>query len=124
VTEVGQVCNSDMLAAFANTSLDSFTTVPDALDRAPTAAALAADQLGQQTPDAPVYDYHAVNDELIPIAENDALQAKYCSEGVNDYYVRLPTGGHIPALLGGASGALAWLSDRFAGKPPVSNCPN
>jgi hypothetical protein len=119
---VGTLCNSDMLADYSGMTFDSYTTVPDAIDLPQFAAVLAGDVLGQQPPVAPVYDYHAVNDELIPIADNDALQAQYCSEGVTDYYVRIPTGGHVAGMLGGAYGAIGWLSDRFAGKPAASNC--
>lgn len=122
VYSAATACTSAMLASFAGRSIDDLTTVPNAVDLPSFAAVLHADSLGQNAPDAPVFAYHAVNDEIIPVAQADALQAWYCSQGVADYYDRVPVGGHVQTLLSAASSALQWLSDRFAGVPAPTNC--
>ena len=122
VMKAAILCNADLLATFANANLDDYMSVPDSIDLPQFSAVLDAVAAGQNAPVAPVYAYHEVNDELIPVAQSDALQAWYCSQGVADYYVRIASGTHVQGLLGGANAALYWLSDRFAGKAPVSNC--
>lgn len=122
VAKASALCNTDLLATFANTVLDNLTTVPNAVESPAFAAVLDSVSLGQHAPTAPVLAYHAVSDELIPISQSDALQAWYCDQGVADYYVRVPNGGHVQVMLAGANGALVWLSDRFAGKPAPTNC--
>lgn len=118
------LCNSDLLSTFAGMTMDSLTTVPNATSLPKFASVVNSNELGQYIPQAPVYNYHAIHDEFLPIAAADALSATYCSEGVTVMHVRIPTGDHIQALLSGATGALQWLGDRFAGRPATDNCPN
>lgn len=73
-------------------------------------------------PAAPVYDYHAVFDELAPIGPDRAVMDRFCRGGVPVQKVEDPVGEHISYLATGAPGALAYLGDRFAGKPAPGNC--
>jgi Secretory lipase len=80
--------------------------------------------LGQPgEPKAPVYDYHAPDDEFAPNGPDDQLMARYCAAGVTvDHYVE-PVGEHLSGETVGDPGALAYLSDRFAGDAAPSTCP-
>jgi Secretory lipase len=74
------------------------------------------------TPTAPVYDYHAVFDELAPIGPDRALMHRYCAAGVSVYHVEDLLGEHISEAVTGALGAIAYLTHRFAGRPAPNNC--
>ena len=80
--------------------------------------------LGQPgEPTAPVYDYHAPDDEFAPIGPDDQLMARYCAAGVTvDHYVE-PLGEHLSGEPLGDPGAFAYLSGRFAGDPAPNTCP-
>jgi hypothetical protein len=74
-------------------------------------------------PTAPVYDYHAPDDEFAPNGPDDQLMARYCAAGVTvDHYIE-PAGEHLTGEVLGDPGALAYLSDRFAGDPAPDTCP-
>jgi hypothetical protein len=83
---------------------------------------VADDQLGQGIPRAPIYLYMSANDELIPVADDDALVAKYCSEGVTVDYVKDELSDHISLAVTGAGSAIDYLQARFAGQPAPSTC--
>jgi hypothetical protein len=78
--------------------------------------------LGQHRPSAPIYLYMSANDELIPVADDDALAAKYCAEGVTVDYVKDLLSEHISLAVSGAASAIDYLAGRFAGQAPPSTC--
>jgi hypothetical protein len=84
--------------------------------------AVAADALGQHAPTAPIYLYMSANDELIPVADDDALVAKYCGEGVAVDYVKDLLSDHISLTASAAGAAIDYLRGRFAGKPAPTTC--
>jgi hypothetical protein len=98
------------------------STVPDPLALPRIQRVLARNHLGGATPTAPLYIYHAIVDELIPIADVDELVAEYCAEGVAVQYHRDPASEHVSLVATGALPALAYLADRFAGTPAPSSC--
>jgi hypothetical protein len=73
-------------------------------------------------PSAPIYDYHAVFDELAPIGPDRALVRRYCAGGVRVQHIEDLAGEHLSELATGTPGALAYMADRFAGRPAPSNC--
>jgi hypothetical protein len=73
------------------------------------------------TPDAPVYDYHATGDELAPIGPDHQLTERYCQAGVTVQRVENP-GDHFTEVALGEDGAMGFLADRFAGRPPTNTC--
>jgi hypothetical protein len=75
-------------------------------------------------PRAPVYEYHAVLDELAPIGPARALVARFCRAGVRVQHVEDHLNEHISYVAVGSTGALDYLGDRFAGKPAPSTCPS
>jgi triacylglycerol lipase len=79
------------------------------------------DDLGQHVPTAPVYIYQGFNDELIPYDQVQDLVNTYCQEGGTVDF-RVYPGEHISTAGSGASEALAYLSARLDGAPPVNTC--
>jgi hypothetical protein len=83
---------------------------------------VADDALGQRIPKAPIFLYMSANDELIPVADDDALVAKYCSEGVTVDYIKDELSDHISLAVSGAGAAIDYLNSRFANQPAPSTC--
>lgn len=73
------------------------------------------------TPDAPIYDYHAVDDQLAPIGPSRQLLERYCRAGVRVQSVEHP-GEHFTEVAVGEPGAIQFLTDRFAGRAVVNTC--
>ncbi|MEU3460969.1 lipase family protein [Streptomyces sp. NPDC006733] len=84
-------------------------------------SALRADALGTRGPDAPVYLYHGVIDELIPYGVGQKLRSDWCAKGVDVQWQSMPLG-HITGAIAGSPFAMEWLADRFAGHPTAGNC--
>ncbi|ROW03445.1 hypothetical protein VSDG_01537 [Cytospora chrysosperma] len=66
-------------------------------------------------PQMPVYAYKAINDEISPVEDTDALVAKYCDMGANILYQRNRIGGHSAEETNGVPAATAWLDTVLAG---------
>src|SRR6266511_4176150 len=66
VRDVASACAAELAARYAFQRLDSFTTVPDAVDLPQFAAVLAATRLGQRTPVAPIFNSPSISAALIP----------------------------------------------------------
>jgi hypothetical protein len=69
-----------------------------------------------------VYIYHAVNDELIPIAAVNALVTQYCQAGVAVTYYQDPASDHNSLAGSGGPAAVEYLAARFAGGSLPSTC--
>lgn len=74
------------------------------------------------TPSAPVYEYHALNDQLAPIATARKQLRRYCNAGVVVQQVVDYLTEHISQTVVGAPGAVEFLANRFAGKAPKNSC--
>lgn len=119
-------CTDQLIASYAFGQLADYTVSPHPLDGTPLIRVLAADSpLGKGAPrrSVPVYDYHAIPDELVPVAVDDDLVAEYCAAGVPVHEVRYSYGDHNSTLLTGAPAAEQFLADRFAGAAVVNDCP-
>lgn len=102
--------------------IENYTTISDVIDSPQAAYLFKAADPGQGIPKAPVYNYQALNDELVPVAAADHLVQKYCSEGVTVQKVRIPLAEHITGEIAGSLPALQFLTDRFNGKPAQNDC--
>lgn len=74
------------------------------------------------TPNMPILAYKAINDEISPIADTDALVAKYCGKGVSILYERNTVGGHIAEATNGEPAANKFLDAVLAGTYSMSGC--
>lgn len=122
VADMGDKCVGEIAAQGAFHRLSEYTTVPDALALPRMQRVLAINHLNQHAPTAPIFDYHAIFDELIPIAGDDAMVATYCEQGVTVQHYRDPASEHSTLAVTGAPLAVKYLADRFAGKPAPSSC--
>jgi hypothetical protein len=78
--------------------------------------------LGRRTPTAPMYVYHAINDELIPVAGADATVKGYCARGASVTYERDMLSEHGSLAVTGAPAALHWLQGRLEGTSAARGC--
>jgi hypothetical protein len=68
---------------------------------------------GRLTPTAPVYLYHAPDDEVVPMRVGSSLAEAYRRLGVDVTWVEVPAEHHLAGASAGAPGALDWLADRL-----------
>ena len=99
-------------------------TLTDPLANATWKARLNENKLGSGKPTVPVFQYHAVSDNLVQFAQAKTLKNNYCAKGVNETWLELPNAEHALASVQGQGPALDFLTARFnvLSLPPVSNC--
>jgi len=119
---IGEQCIEQYVANFPLKKLSSYTTVANPLELPWVRAILNANRLGARKPTAPLFIFHSVADELIPIAGVNALVARYCSLGVAVTYYQDVASEHISLAVSGAPAAIAYLAARFSGARPPSTC--
>jgi len=73
-------------------------------------------------PRVPVYLYNTVHDEIMRIAQVDAVYAAYCKAGTKVAYDRSSVGDHISGITTFGVRAPLYLGARFAGQRPLSTC--
>ncbi|TDD72463.1 triacylglycerol lipase [Actinomadura darangshiensis] len=115
-------CVTDLLTGFPFKKLADYSTVPDPLSVPSVAAMLKKNTMGSSAPAAPVFDYHANTDEIVPVGQADALVKTWCSKGATVQTVRDAVGEHALEALVRNNDVLAYLTDRFAGKPAPDTC--
>ncbi|MFD0551158.1 lipase family protein [Streptomyces rectiviolaceus] len=79
--------------------------------------------VGTRAPDAPVYQYHVITDELIPYGVGKQVRKDWCARGANVEWHTVPLGEHVSGVITQSPLAANWLADRFAGKAARGNCP-
>ncbi len=70
---------------------------------------------------APLYEWHGSNDQ-VPLGLAQYTAGRYCAAGTPVQFDIIPGADHGTAMFPGASNAIGYLSDRFAGIPAPSNC--
>lgn len=122
VTDNATACGNEVVARYANQDLNQFSAVPNLLADTTFQTAIGRNTLGRATPTAPIYAYHSVTDDVLPVAGFDALVGKYCAAGVTVERVHSNVPSHLVAALTGMPGAMEYLGDRFAGRPAPVTC--
>jgi hypothetical protein len=79
--------------------------------------------LGRRLPNAPIYLYHSIHDQLVPIVEADDLAATYRRGGVDVTLKRSHLGEHILFHRFGAKGVLHYLTSRLETPPQPAEAP-
>jgi hypothetical protein len=102
--------------------LGEFTVVEDPLNFPFVVETMNQVRLGSTAPTAPVYLYHAVLDEGIPFAQAAQLKEDWCARGANVTFHADFLSEHVTLGATGAPAAIAFLSDRFAGRPTQGSC--
>lgn len=97
-----------------------YTTVDDPFST-PGAKVVAAKTVLPQsgkTPIADIYIYHAIKDQLLPIADTDTMVQAWCDDGAHVSYHRDALGqDHVSEFVAGADTALLYLVSRVNGLP-------
>jgi pimeloyl-ACP methyl ester carboxylesterase len=86
------------------------------------------DLLSANTPsaaanDVPLFIAQGSRDRIVRPSVTAAFVGKLCANGTAVHYVVLPGKGHNPSGKASAPMAVQWIQDRFAGLPPVNDCP-
>ncbi|MET9324889.1 lipase family protein [Streptomyces sp. NPDC003038] len=105
----------------------SFKRISDLTTKDPLAqpdwqARLNQSRLGRTAPAAPVYQYHALADELIPYGVGRQLRSEWCAKGANVEFDTIWVGEHVSGVITQSVAVGNWLADRFAGRPAHANC--
>jgi hypothetical protein len=120
----GQQCEIANVTQYSFTNFDRYLKEPVATLLAKPAVRKQVDRLnlGGSTPTAPLFVYHAVHDELIPVAGADAMVKRYCARGDSVDYVRDEASEHGSLAVVGAAAALDWLSTHTIGHQTQHGC--
>ncbi|MBT2451878.1 lipase [Streptomyces sp. ISL-43] len=97
-------------------------TTRNPLDQPDWQARLNQSRLGRTAPAAPVYQYHALGDELIPYAVGSRLRSDWCAKGANVEFDTIWIGEHVSGVITQSLAAGNWLADRFAGRSAHPDC--
>ncbi|WP_235828061.1 lipase family protein [Actinomadura rubteroloni] len=114
----------DVLPALFNTAfkkISDFTTT-NPLDQPDWQARLKENRLGGTAPSAPVFQAQAVFDEIIPFQQADTLHKEWCAKGANVTWKTYLFAEHALGMVQSEPDSMAFLADRFAGKPAQGNC--
>lgn len=97
-------------------------TTRNPLDQPDWQARLGQSRLGRTAPAAPVYQYHALADELIPYGVGRGLRSDWCARGANVEFDTIWVGEHVSGVITQSLAVGQWLADRFAGRPTRPDC--
>ncbi|MEU9034647.1 lipase family protein [Streptomyces sp. NPDC048352] len=105
----------------------SFKRISDLTTRDPLAqpdwqARLNQSRLGRTAPAAPVLQYHALGDELIPYAVGRQLRSEWCARGADVQFDTIVLGEHVSGVITHSLAVGAWMADRFAGRATRPDC--
>lgn len=115
-------CGADLAQNYSDIHVDDLATIPNLLTNPAFRNAALPNELGHTAPDTPMYLYHSVADEKIPVAGYTALVDTYCAQGatLTAIHSLFPT--HIGAAAAEALGGMNFLAARFAGTPQAPGC--
>ena len=82
----------------------------------------AAESPDSTNPGMPIYLAQGRKDEQVPVQVTAELETDYCRLGASVSRHVYPNVNHDGVLDAAQADVLAWLSDRYAGRPATSNC--
>ncbi|MEU5876778.1 lipase family protein [Spirillospora sp. NPDC047279] len=114
----------DGVSTFIDTAFKKISdyTTGNPLETAEWRAKLDANKLGSTAPSAPVFQPHATFDQIIPLKQADDLHRAWCAKGANVTWKTYLFAEHALGLVLSEPDSMAFLTDRFAGKPVTGNC--
>ncbi|WP_433522214.1 lipase family protein [Nocardia pseudovaccinii] len=121
-SQIRQMCTEQSLTSLAFTSLRSLSAVPDLLGDPRVADVLARNTLGRFIPRVPIYSFHGVLDEIVPVSQADDMTRQWCAGGASIQLVRDAWLDHVLEGLVRQQDAIQYLADRFAGAPAPNGC--
>jgi len=111
---------SDMLIKYAFQKSTKYLKDANFLKLPEIAAIIQDNNMGSRIPSMPVYIYEGTNDEIMPIADVDALVKAYCAAGVSVQYNR--TGGDHLLMAIAPTPMRNFVLDRLNGKIAPNTC--
>ena len=114
-------CLADGLLALGFQSIENLTT-SNPLTTPAWQARLDQNRLGSVGPQVPVFQYHAVLDEIIPYPQGTTLRDAWCARGAEVRWMDLFLSEHALGIFQGQTDALNFLNDRFTGVPFQPTC--
>ena len=111
---------ADILAFFEQSILStSFQSLGDSLLSNPLVAGIMQqNSMGlykNETPTAPIFLYHASQDEIVPYAGALKLYTSWCNNGANVKFTTFGNGGHVTTEIVGLPDSLAFTKAAFDG---------
>ncbi|GAB4002400.1 lipase family protein [Nocardioides ultimimeridianus] len=121
-------CALDLLQKYQGKTLADYTTT-NPLSNITWLTRVSQSTLGNTAVPVPVLEYHGTTDGLVDFAQDDALHKTYCAKGVQVTWKTYDTSSlgktpasHISPISWANDDVMAFLADRFAGKPATTNC--
>lgn len=111
----------EILTPYAFKKSSTYLKDPNFLDLPEMKAIGDANTMGSRQPKAPMYIYEGAIDEVMPIADVDALVKTYCGRGQQVQYNRYAAADHMMLAVAPNAG-MNYVLDRLDGKPAPSNC--
>lgn len=116
-----EFCGAEDILAFAGGSILStgFQSLGHNLVYEPTIVSILEQcimgRYANETPTAPVYMFHASQDEIIPYTNATTLRDAWCNDGASVEFVTYANGGHLSTEILGFVGAYQFTTAAFAG---------
>ena len=119
-------CVTQLLKTLNGANFQEFTTEHKTLAELEASEPAFKKALEEQNLDlkavpAPVYHFHGLEDEAVPVNQDVNLHYAWCTLGVKDDF-QLYSGEHLFTDPLGGPAAVKWLEERVAGKSAPSTC--
>jgi pimeloyl-ACP methyl ester carboxylesterase len=119
-------CAIQSLAEFRDAEFSAYTTGGKSFEAIeaedPAVKRIIEEQsLGTKAIPVPVYHYHGLEDEFVPVKQDVELHQKWCELGVKDDFQLYP-GDHLLTDPTAIPTVIKWVEERFAGKSAPSTC--
>jgi Secretory lipase len=126
VAKLKSECALESLSAFHDVSSSSLTFNGETLgqldqNNEATRQILSEQELGTMPIPVPVYHYHGLQDEFVPVAQDVTLHQAWCALGVQDDFQLYP-GDHLLTDPTAVPEVMRWIGERLAGDPAPSTC--
>jgi fermentation-respiration switch protein FrsA (DUF1100 family) len=100
----------------------AFLSVPDPTEIEPWQSLLAQNTIGPPPSDLPLFIAQGEADDIVDPPVTKDYVAAVCAAGGRVRLLTLPGVGHGWIGRDSAAAAVAWMADRFAGRPVPSDC--
>jgi hypothetical protein len=126
VGEALSQCAVQLIESLRDANFKEFTSNHESLEELEKSEpnfekALEEQSLDNKAVSAPVYHFHGLEDEFVPVAQDVKLHYDWCEKGVTDDF-QLYSGDHLFTDPLGAPAAIKWIEERVAGKTAPSTC--
>lgn len=122
MAQLDTMCQAQALLTYAGHRIQDYTVGGvNPITEPKWQAVLNANDLGAMKPQVPLYQYHGLLDEVIPLGVEQALHSQYCAMGVTTQLTGY-AGDHVLTQVLAQGDVVNWLSARLAGAPAPTNC--